>query len=302
MVDEINMKRKKTLYFIIQIIKSIFRDDFPGMAAEMAFNLLLALFPVLICFISILGLFTDENIIGQIIKILTPFTPVNAINLIQGALKQIQNFSSGGLLTTSFLATVWLSTNGMWSMIKGLNRAYNVRETRPFLKVRALSLLMLIGMGVVIFLAVNFIVFGNVILKFIELLIHVPNNVSLTVLLVRWPISFLALYAMAYLVYCFAPNINVNKKIHSKAVVCGTLFFCIAWLLVSWGFGLYVENFGRYNQVYGTIGAVVVLLVWLYQTSLMILIGGEINSQIYKLLLCMENEKQEPKYTCGILN
>lgn len=284
------MKRKKTLFFIIKIIKNIFRDDFPGMASEMAFNLLLALFPVLICLITILGLFTDENVIGQIIKVITPFTPSNAVYLIQSVLQQISKFSNGGLLTTSFLATVWLSTNGMWTLIKGLNRAYNVPETRPFLKVRGIGVLMLIGMGLVIFLAVNFIVFGSVILKIIELKIHIPSSVSLTVLLVRWPISFLALYTMAYLVYCFAPNINVNKKIHSKAVVFGTMFFCVAWLLVSWGFGLYVENFGRYNQVYGTIGAVVILLVWLYQTSLMILIGGEINSQIYKLLLCSSEE------------
>ncbi|MDD3150109.1 MAG: YihY/virulence factor BrkB family protein [Candidatus Gastranaerophilales bacterium] len=277
------MKVKKRIFFK-NIFKNIFIDDFFGMSSEMAFNFLLAIFPFIICLIAVFGLVTDENIIDQIIKILTPFMPSNITLLIKNVLSEITKINSGGLLTFGFLAAAWMATNGMATMIKGLNRAYNVVETRSFWKTRWLAFIMLIIMGFVIFVSVNLIILGTTILKVIDSHIHIPYYVEFTVLLVRWPISFFTLFTMAYLVYYFVPNVKVNKKIHSISVIPGTLFFCVFWLLVSWLFGLYVENFGRFNQVYGTLGAVVVLMVWLYQTSLMILIGGEINSQVYKII------------------
>ena len=110
--------------------------------------------------------------------------------------------------------------------------------------------------------------------------IHVSANVVNMILIFRWPVSFLALFVVAYMNYYFLPDIKEISKARQISSLFGTLFFCIFWLLGSWLFSLYVGNLNTYNWVYGTIGAFAMLMVWLYYTSLLILIGGEINSQI----------------------
>ena len=103
-------------------------------------------------------------------------------------------------------------------------------------------------------------------------------------LFIRWPLAFLALFIMAYLSYYILPDLDGKEKIRRHSAIPGTIFFCISWLVGSWGFSFYINNLHTYNFVYGTIAGFAVMMVWLYYTSILILIGGEINSQLYSKL------------------
>ncbi len=184
----------------------------------------------------------------------------------------------------------FLSTNAIAVVLKGLNRAYKVDETRSLIYTRVLSLIMVFVCNMVMFLTINLIIFGRVIINFLVRHLHMSDGVAIMLLTMRWPLAFLALYLMAFLFYYILPDLRGNERFKRASALPGTFFFCSFWLLGSWGFSVYVNNLRTYNMVYGTIGAFAVLMVWLYYTSMLILVGGEINSQIYNRLSAKAEE------------
>lgn len=275
---------KKFGKFIFNLGKCSIKEDFSGMASEMAFSFILAFFPFMIFLVSIFGVAGTEDQVNQIILYISAFVPASVMEVVQNTLQNVIDSSSGSLLTVGFLAAMLVASNAMAIMIKGLNRAHNVEETRPIWYTRGLSIVMLFINALVMFIGVNSIIFGKLILSLILNYIHISPEYVNTVLFIRWPIVFMALFTMAFLNYYFMPNILGTKNARLYSTIPGSLFFCLFWLFASWAFGVYVNNFGMYNKVYGTIGVFAVLLLWMYYTSLIILIGGEINSQFYKRL------------------
>ena len=145
--------------------------------------------------------------------------------------------------------------------------------------------------SLVLFLTVNFIVLGKVILSFL-ISYTALSKMSIDIIsIIRWPVSYLALAFCAIGNYYILPAIEGNEKIKLKSVLPGTFFFCLFWMLGSWCFSIYLSNLNAYNKVYGTIGAFAILMVWLYYTSLILLVGGEINSRFYKRLMDKKSEK-----------
>ena len=136
----------------------------------------------------------------------------------------------------------------------------------------------------VLSLSITLIVFGKVIIKFLVTYIGMTEHLGNIILFARWPVAFLTLFVMAYLSYYILPDLSGNEKLRRHSAWPGTIFFCISWLIGSWGFSLYVNNLHTYNFVYGTIAGFAVMMMWLYYTSILILIGGEINSQLYEKL------------------
>lgn len=263
------------------IISRIIDDDFPGMAAEMAFMFVLGIFPFLLVLMSFFAWMGKKAFINKIFIFLEIIAPPQISNLINSVMNEIMIFSQGKLVAIfGFCITLFLASNAIFVIIKGLNRAYGIVETRNLLVTRLLSVLIVFANGLVLFLSINLIIFGKIILEMLLSFIHLPLNVVNMILIFRWPVSFLALFVVAYMNYYFLPDIKEMTKARYISSLFGTLFFCIFWLLGSWLFSLYVGNLNTYNWVYGTIGAFAMLMVWLYYTSLLILIGGEINSQI----------------------
>ena len=183
-----------------------------------------------------------------------------------------------------FIVTVFLSTNAIAIVAKGLNRAYKIEDTRSFLYSRLLALVMVFVNALVLFLSINLIVFGKVIIKFLTTYIGLAAHTGNIILFIRWPIAFIALFVMAYLQYYILPDLGAGEKLRRRSAFPGTLFFTISWLIGSWGFSIYINNLHTYNFVYGTIGGFAVLMIWLYYTSILILVGGEINSQLFEKL------------------
>ncbi|OGI20943.1 MAG: hypothetical protein A2287_02340 [Candidatus Melainabacteria bacterium RIFOXYA12_FULL_32_12] len=274
----------KTLNFIKDVGKGILDHDYPGLASEMAYNLILSLFPFAIFAVSIFGLFGTPNNINQIINLLNAVAPTETLHLIRDVLNEIFRSSSTGLLSIiALIGALWTSSRAILSIAKGMNRAYEVPETRSFIKLNGLALLTVIMFAIVLLISVNLTIFGTTILEFLSRFLPISNDVSTTVLLVRWPITLFSLFTITLIIYYFLPNVHFYKKKLLLSSVFGSLFFSIFWLFGSWLFSLYVENFARYNAVYGTLGAFIVLLIWLYYTSLIMLIGGEISSELYKV-------------------
>ena len=250
--------------------------------------LVIGIFPFMLFLMAVFGWMGNKSLMDPIIIFLANFMPDQAMNLIITVLSEVMIFSQGGIMAVGgFIATLFLSMNGMAVVLKGLNRAYKVKETRNLLYTRVLSLLMVFVDVMVLFLSINLIIFGKVIVGFLVKHMFISKVVAIVLLTLRWPIAFAALFLMAFLSYYILPDLRGNERFKRKSAIPGSFFFVIFWLVASWGFSIYVNNLKTYNMVYGTIGAFAVLMVWLYYTSILILIGGEINSQTYNKL----NEK-----------
>ncbi|MFI3300848.1 MAG: YihY/virulence factor BrkB family protein [Candidatus Gastranaerophilales bacterium] len=275
------------------LIRSVIYHDFFGMAAEMGFMMVIGIFPFMLFVMAVFGWLGNKTFMSPLLRMLSSIMPEQAMDLILTVLSEVMIFSRGKTMAIVGLCiTLFLSTNAVAVVLKGLNRAYKVTETRNFIYVRILSLLMMLVDILVMFLSINLIVFGRVIINFLVEHFHMSQQIAIMLLTLRWPIAFAALYLMAFLSYYILPDLRGNEAFKRKSALLGTWFFCVFWLVGSWGFSIYVNNFSTYNMVYGTIGAFAVLMVWFYYTSILILVGGEINSQVYNRL---ESKAEEIK-------
>ena len=277
--------KNKYSHLLINLIRSIIKNDFFGMAAEMGFMLVVGIFPFMLFLMAVFGWMGNQSYMDPILRVLSNIMPAQAMELLKTVLNQTMIFNHGKLLAIiGITVSLVLSTNGVAVILKGLNRAYKVEETRSFVYTRILSFLMVWVNILILFLAINIIIFGKVIIVFLVEHFSLPTSTAITILTLRWPVAFLALYLLAFLSYYILPDLRGNESFKRKSALPGTAFFTVFWLVGSWGFSLYVNNLGTYNIVFGTIGAFFILMVWLYYTSIVLLIGGEINSQVYNNL------------------
>lgn len=279
------MNFKNKIKTIKSIIDSVVENDFFGMASEMGFMLCIGIFPFILFLTAIFGFIGKHSFMGPIFIFMHNIMPTDVINLMNTVLDEVFFFKRSGLVAVlGFCITLFLSTNTIAIVAKGLNRAYKVKETRNFFYSRLLSLIMVFVNTLVLFLSITLIVFGKVIIKFFVAYLGMTEHLANIMLFVRWPIAFLTLFLMAYLSYYILPDLSGDEKLRRHSALPGTIFFCISWLLGSWLFSVYINNLHTYNFVYGTIAGFAVMMMWLYYTSILILIGGEINSQLYEKL------------------
>lgn len=278
--------------YLENLIKSIIRDDFANAAGEMAYMTALGIFPFMLFCMAVFGWLGKTFFINKIIFGLSTIAPQGVIDLINDVLAEVVIFKSGKLMAfVGFFVTMFLTSNAIAVIIKGLNRANNVNENRSFIKVRFLSMLMVFVNTFFLFISINLIVLGKVILNFIAIYLSIPQNIIDTVLITRWPIAFLMLFLLALINYYVLPARDFSAK--RKSVIPGALFFCVFWLIGSWAFSLYVNALGTYNKVYGTIGTFAILMVWLYYSSIILLIGGQVNNQTFRKLILLDKKRQK---------
>ena len=280
-----NIIIEKTVNYLKNLINRIIIDDFMGMAAEMGFWFAIGIFPFMLFMMSFFSIMGKKSLFTPIIAFLDSVAPTDSVNLIKEVLNEVLIFEHGGIVAVfGFFITVFLSSNAIFCIIKGLNRALGIDEHRNLISTRILSILMVFVNVFVMFITINLIIFGKVLVQFALNFINIPLGAFYIFPLCRWFVSFISLYIMAYLNYFLLPAWQGSDKIKSKSSLPGTLFFCFCWMFGSWCFSLYINNLHTYNRVYGSIGAFVMLMVWLYYTSLILLVGGEVNSQAYRRL------------------
>lgn len=276
--------------YLQNLIKAIIRDDYANAAGEMAYMTALGIFPFMLFLMAVFGWLGKTTFIDKIIYGLSTIAPQGVISMIKSVLAEVVIFKSGNLMAIiGFFVTIFLTSNAIAVIIKGLNRANNIQENRSFLKVRALAMLMVFVNTFFLFISINLIVLGKVIMNFIGEYFSVPQDIIDTILITRWPAAFLLMFFLAAINYYVLPARDFSAK--RKSVIPGALFFCVFWLIGSWGFSLYVNALGTYNKVYGTIGTFAILMVWLYYSSIILLIGGQVNNQTLRKLIILEKKK-----------
>ncbi len=257
------------------------RDDALGLAAQLAYYLILALFPFILVLVSLMGTFGNPELASTVLGYFRQVLPEEAYEIIN---TYTANIISGqakapGLFTFGILFTIWAASGAFAALINALNRAYDVQETRPFWKVRGLAVLMTLGLSVLILVGVLLLILGPQIGQFIANLFGLDELFLLVWDTVRWPVALFFMIFTVALLYYFAPDVDQPFR----WITPGGLIGVILWVLASVAFNFYVSNFGSYNKTYGSIGAVIVLLLYLYISSLTILFGAELNSVLARM-------------------
>lgn len=253
--------------------------DIFGGAAQLSYYFLLALFPLLLFLITLLGYFaeTGSELRTNLIIYLATVMPPSAITLVHSTLDEIGKARGAGKLSLGILAALWAASNGMGAISDTLNRAYGVRERRAWWKVRLVAVALTISVSILIVVALAIVMFGGQIGE--RVANHFGYGEIFTVVwkILQWPIALFFLLLTFDLIYSFAPDVRRRKR---RWWTLGSVAAVVLWLLVSFGFRLYLHFFNSYSVTYGSLGAVIVLMLWFYFTGLAILIGGEINSEL----------------------
>ncbi len=250
-------------------------DNVPMLAGGVAYFGFLALFPALIAAITLYGLVADPATVARQVEALAGTLPQEAQPLIAGQLGAIVSSSSGALgvgLVVSLLAALWSASSGTGNLMKAVNLAYDEDETRGFLKTRAIALLLTLGAIVFVLLTLTLVAVVPPLLEATQL---GPVGTVLAQV-VRWLLLVALVVGALAVVYRVAPDRDAPKF---AWVSVGSVVAAVLWIVGSVGFSIYVDNFGSYNKTYGALAAVVVLLLWLYLTSYIVLLGAEINAE-----------------------
>ena len=221
--------------YFCNLINRIIIDDFLGMAAEMGFWFAIGIFPFMLFMMSFFTLLGKKSLFMPIIHFLETVAPTDSVNLIKEVLNEVMIFQHGGIVAVfGFVVTVFLSSNAIFVIIKGLNRALGIDEHRNLITTRAISILMVFVNIFVMFITINLIIFGKIILQVVLNFVHLSDLFINVLLISRWFVSFIALYVMAYLNYYLLPAAEGSDRIKSKAALPGSLFFSFCWMFGSW--------------------------------------------------------------------
>ena len=252
------------------------KDDCLSLAAELAYYFFLALFPALLFLVALASFFPVDNMMDQVIGSLSRFAPPDVLNIIREQIAKIANSGNTGLLTTGMLLTLWSTSAGVMAIINTLNKAYDIEEGRPWWKVRLTAIGLTIGLALFILLSFALVVVGPTLAEKVAEWFHLGQVFVWAWWILQWPVVFGLVATGIGLIYYFAPDAEQDFVWLTPGSVLAT----VLWILFSLGFKIYVANFSDYNETYGAIGGVIVLLLWFYTSGLAILIGAEMNAEI----------------------
>ncbi len=276
-----------SLYKIIKIfLRNLLNDDILDRANGVAFNFILAIFPAVIFLFTLIP-YVTEYFPGinteSIMEFMGQQIPPSMFEVVSTTVHDIINNQRGGLLSLGFLFSVYLSTNGMMALMRAFNAVYRTIENRGGLKTRLIATGLTLNMTFVLFLAIILLIVGQFILE--AIMSNLPafdwiNISSFTVTLLfilRFITIFIAFFLAISFTYYFGPAIHYNWKFFSV----GSLLATLLSLAVSYGFSYYVTNFGTYNKIYGSIGVLIALMVWIQLITIVLLVGYEVNASIH---------------------
>lgn len=262
--------------FAILLIKKINDDDIFMLASQLAYSLIVAFFPFLIFLMTLIGRSSLSS--DFVLSYLNTVLPDSAYELVKHTVIEVLEGKGTALLPASLLFAVWSASRGVAAVIRGLNKAYNEDERRGFFKLIVISIFSTIGLALMILVALFFFVLGDVIKKIIMQYLPFDNFVVLLWQLLRFTLIILFIILTFAALYHFAPS----KKLGWMEVIPGAVVATLGWLITSLGFSYYVNNFANYSRFYGSLGAIIILLTWLYLSSMIVLIGGEVNAILSK--------------------
>lgn len=251
-------------------------DNITGLSAQLAYYFLLSIFPFLIFTITLIGytpLKTDD-----VLGLVKQYAPGVNLQIITQTIQGVLERRNTGLLSFGIIATIWSASNALNAMMHALNRAYKVQEKRSFLKARSVAVGLTFIMIFVIVVALLLPVFGRWIGMLVFRLLEISPTFLVIWEILRWLVSFCVIILVFMIIYYFAPN----KRLKIKEVMVGAIFTTVCWQAVSYAFSYYVSNFGNFSATYGSLGGIIVLMVWFYLTALITVLGGELNAALHE--------------------
>lgn len=254
-------------------------DDVLNRAAILSFYFLLALFPLLLFLTTLLGYFADTGteLRHNLLTYLRAIVPVSAFDLISTTVDEITEEKSGGKLSFGLVTSLWFASSGMGAIIEGLNVAYDVKETRPWWRRTLLAIVLTIALAVLIVTALALMFYGSRIAESLASLYGLGWAFTTAWKILRWMFVLGFVFFAFESIYYFAPNLHRQQL---RWLAPGAIAGLVLWLLVSFLFGSYLNFYNTYSVIYGSLGAVIVLMLWFYLTGVTILIGGEVNAII----------------------
>ncbi len=264
-----------------RVWKQIRADRILGKSAELSFYFFLSIFPLLICLTALFGYFMEVQALLRTVihDYVQRVAPDSAMALLDKTLVEITTRTSGGKISIGLIVALWVGSSGVFAIINSLNVAYDVKESRPWWKRRLIAIGLALAAITLMIVALALLIAGGELIVNLGAQFGVSAAVVLVWKILQWPLVLSFVFAAFYGIYWFGPNVEHPKW---NCLVIGTLVAILVWLGISLGFKLYLQHFNRYSMTYGSIGAVIILLLWFYFTGIAILIGGEINSVIEK--------------------
>ncbi len=263
--------------YVKTVYEKFVAEDVTTNAAQVAFYFIFALFPLLLFLLNVIGIFLGaaDGVRNELFAYLQQVVPPSAVKLIQDTINELTASGGGGKLTFGALLALWSASAGVDNIRIALNDVYDLKETRPWWKYKLVSLLLTLGIALLIFLALGIVFYGGQFVNFLfsPLGVEFTSTVVLTAFSVI--IIGIALILSFALLYNFAPNHEPRKWLW---ITPGAITAIILWIVLSLGFRIYLHYFDSYSKTYGSLGAIIVLLLWLYLTAMVILIGGIVNS------------------------
>jgi membrane protein len=251
-------------------------DNGLGLAAQLAYYFFLALFPTLLFLIALAGAFATQGLVTRVVDLLAGAAPPDVVAIVREQLISLAQGDQGGIMTFGVVAALWSSSAAMVALIDALNRAYDVEDARPWWKQRLTAILLTAGVAIFILASFALVIAGPELAETIASRVGLGPAFEWTWKVLQWPVVF-ALVAGAFgLVYYFAPDVDQDFVFLTP----GSALATVLWLIGSLGFRYYVVNFGSYNETYGTVGGIMVLLLWLYISGLCVIVGAELNAEI----------------------
>jgi membrane protein len=265
------------------------KDEIFGRSAQLSYFFLLALFPLLLFLITLFGYFNGQgsHLQQRMIAYLADVMPSAALQLVVATLDEVTKGRGTGKLSFGILLALWAASSGVSALADALNSAYDVTETRPWWRVRLMSLAMTVALSILIVSALILVLYGGQFGEALANRINAGSAFSITWQALQIPFALVFLVIALVLIYRFVPNVAAKR--HGKGLLPtdyrrrwfspGIIFAVLLWLLVSLGFRLYLHFFNSYSATYGSLGALIILMLWFYLTGAAILLGGEINCE-----------------------
>lgn len=262
-----------------RVFNAVMEDRVLAVAAGMTFFLLLAFVPAITAFVSIYGLFADRATVNNHVSLLEQMLPADSLSVIADQVTRISSTDSTTMTFASIfslLVAMWSATGGVKAMIEALNVAYNEREDRSFVMLTVLATLMMFAGVALILTLIGVVAVLPAVLSFL----HIQTGEGPTAaLLIRWPILFIVMMGTLAGLYRYGPS---RKAARWRWISPGAVFASVALVIFSMLFSVYASNFANFNETYGSLGALMGLLTWLWLSSVIVLVGAEINSETEK--------------------
>ena len=245
-------------------------------ASSLAFNFFLAFFPSIIVFLTIIPYIPVTGLQETLMELLNVVLPPSTNEITFNALDDIINNTRGGLLSIGFLLALYFSTNGINSLIEAFNASYHIKENRPIIQQRILSLGLTLLLSFMLIIAMGLIIFGKFVVSYLNEYKLITQYAGGLILYGKWFTILLVLLLGISILFHLGPSIKSKWKLFTPGSILATLGI----IITSIGFNYYINHFSQYNKIYGSIGTLMIILIWMYFNSIILLTGFELNASI----------------------